>query len=80
MPALPRPPTSSPDLVVDAIVGAAAVGQGEALGTTVDVAWEAGTALHTGALAVPGSCQGGTGGWAGCHTALIDGIGWTRQG
>lgn len=73
----PGPPTNSPDLVVDAVVGAATVGQGEALGSAVDVAREAGTALHTGALAAPGGCQRGTGGRAGCHTALVDSIGWT---
>lgn len=70
-------PTSSPDLVVDAVLGAAAVGQGEALGSAVDIAREAGTALHTWALAAPGGCQRGTGGRAGCHTALVDSIGWT---
>lgn len=69
-----------PDLVVDAVVGAATEGPGEALGTTVDIAWESGTAFHTGALAVPRGCQVGTGGRAGCHTALIDSIGWTCQG
>lgn len=65
-----------PDLVIDAIVGATTEGQGEALGTTVDVAWEAGTAFHTGTLTVPGGHQVGTRGRAGCHTALIDGVGW----
>lgn len=69
-----------PDLVVDAVVGAATEGQGEALGTTVDIAWEGGTAFHTRALAVHRGCQVGTGGGAGCHTALIDSIGWTCQG
>ena len=39
-----------------------------------------GTAFHQGALTVPGGRQVGTGVVAGCHTALIGGIGWARQG
>lgn len=73
---LPHPP----DLEVDATVGATTEGQGEALVGTVDAAREAGTAFHQGALTVPGGRQVGTGVVAGCHTALIGGIGWARQG
>lgn len=76
----PRASHPCQDLVVDAIVGAATVGHGKALGTTVHVAREAGTAFHAGALTVPGGCQAGTGGWAGHHAALIDGIGRKCQG
>lgn len=71
---------SCPDLVVASSAGATTLGSRQASGTAVGIARQTGTTLHAWASARSGGLQGGTGSWAGAHTALVDGVGWTRQG
>lgn len=80
VPGLPGLYARHPDLVIDAIGGAATVCHWEALCVTVNVAWEAGTAFYAGAFTDLGGHKFGTGCWAGCHAALVHSIGRTCHG